>query len=146
MHAAVALARLGQPNADAAVFSDFDNLPSSWLPRFSRLLATVNEPALQQRWQAALSQREQVSDRSLALASASVRLAWQPDPGVFRFLDGLASNSAEERELALRYLQRDQRPITTSLLRRAYAREGRPFVRDLLRKLLDSRRGTSGIP
>ena len=146
LHAGVALARLGQPNADAAVFTEFDNLPSSWLPRFSRLLASVDEPAVRERWQPALLQREKVADRALGLAAAAVRLAWQPDPGVFRFLDGLASSSAEERELALRYLQRDQRTVTTSLLRRAYAREGRPFVRDLLRKLLDSRRGTPGAP
>lgn len=144
MHASVALARLAQPNADASVFSDFDNLPSSWLPRFSRLLSGVDDPKVRERWQPALAQREQGNDRSLALASAAVRMAWSPDPGVFRFLDGLASNSAEERELAVRYLQRDQRAVTTSLLRRAYARETRPFVRDLLRKLLDTRRGAPG--
>jgi hypothetical protein len=59
-------------------------------------------------------------------------------------IDALGSKSAEERELGFGYLQRDRRPITTSLLRRALAREGRPFVRDLLRKLLDSRRGALG--
>ncbi|HET9929941.1 MAG TPA: HEAT repeat domain-containing protein [Polyangiaceae bacterium] len=146
MHASVALARLAQPNADAAVFGDFDNLPSSWLPRFSRLLSSVDDATVRARWQPTLLQREQGTDRSLALASAAVRMAWWPDPGVFRFLDGLASSSAEERELTMRYLQRDQRSVTTSLLRRAYARETRPFVRDLLRKLLDSRRGAPGVP
>ncbi|MFZ5892475.1 MAG: HEAT repeat domain-containing protein [Myxococcota bacterium] len=145
LHASVALARLAQPSADAAVFADFDNLPGSWLPRFSRVLSIVDDQKVRERWQPALLQREKSADRSIALASASVRMAWQPDPGVFRFLEGLASNSAEERELSMGYLQRDQRPLTTSLLRRAFAREGRPFVRDLLRKLLDSRRGATGV-
>lgn len=146
MHASVALARLAQPNADAAVFNDFDNLPSSWLPRFSRLLSSVDEPNVRERWQTALAQRAQGNDRALALASAAVRMAWSADPPIFRFLEGLAGSSVEERELAVRYLQRDQRPVTTSLLRRAYARETRPFVRDLLRKLLDARRGAAGAP
>ncbi|MGC4095220.1 MAG: HEAT repeat domain-containing protein [Polyangiaceae bacterium] len=144
LHATVALARLSQPGADAALFADFDNLPSSWLPRFSRLLAVVEDEQVRARWQGPLEQREKGGDRALSLAAASVRMAWQADPGVFRFLDALASSSAEERELGQRYLQRDQRPLTTSLLRRAFAREGRPFVRDLLRKLLDSRRGAPG--
>ncbi len=144
VHAALALSRLGQSSADQVLFSEFDNLPSGWLPRVARLLGSVGEPALRERFRPELVRRERGKELSLSLAASAVLLAWEPEAAIFRFLDALASDSVEARELAIMYLNREQRPTTTSLLRRALARETRPFVRDLLRKLLDSRRGTAG--
>jgi hypothetical protein len=138
------LSRLGQSSADQVLFSEFDNLPSGWLPRVARLLGSVGEPALRERFRPELVRRERGKELSLSLAASAVLLAWEPEAAIFRFLDALASDSVEARELAIMYLNREQRPTTTSLLRRALARETRPFVRDLLRKLLDSRRGTAG--
>ncbi len=144
-HAAVALSRLGRAEADATVFGELDNLPASSLPEFVRVLAGVDDAKVRERWQPLLAAREQGSERALALAASSVRLAWQPEVAIFSLLTALASKLGEEREIAAFYLQRDRRPVLTSLLRRALSREGRPFVRDRLRKLLDARQSSAGM-
>ena len=51
----------------------------------------------------------------------------------------LAGPTRQERDLAEKYLLRDTRQVTTELLRRTLAREGRPSVRDQLRRILDIR-------
>jgi len=112
------------------------------LPGAARLLGRVREARVRERWKPELNRREAGPDLALGLASAAVLLEWEPDIAFFRFLEALASSSAEERELGMRYLLRDRRPVVTALLRRALAREGRPFVRDLLRKMLDVRAGS----
>jgi HEAT repeat protein len=142
LHAAVALSRAGEASADKVLFTDLDNLPVDQLPLAARLLGRVREPRVRERWKPELGRRETSSDLPVGLASAAVLLEWDPDAAFFRFLDALASSSAEERELGMRYLLRDRRPVVTALLRRSLAREGRPFVRDLLRKMLDIRAGS----
>jgi HEAT repeat protein len=142
LHAAVALSRAGEPRADQVVFADLDNLPADLLPGAARLLGRVREVRTRDRWKPELGRRQAGPDLALGLASAAVLLAWEPDAAFFRFLEALASSRADERELGMRYLLRDRRAVVTALLRRALAREGRPFVRDLLRKMLDVRAGS----
>ena len=144
LHAAVALARLGDGSADLRLFAELDNLPQSELSRAARLIATVTEPATRARLAPKLEERSKRNEPPLALASAAVLLAWQPETAVFRLLDALAAPSVEERDLAMFYLKRDTRPVLTSLLRRALAREQRPYVRDSLRVLLDARPASAG--
>jgi HEAT repeat protein len=143
-HAAVALAREGVAEADAVIFKDFDNAPEDRLPMLARLLGRVREPAARARLEPELVKREKATGAgttAIALAAADVRFRWDAESGFFRFLDALASSSAMERDLAVRYLRRDRRAAVTSLMRRALAREERPLVRDLLRKMLDLRAG-----
>jgi HEAT repeat protein len=142
LHAAVALSRAGEARADQVLFADLDNLPADHLPGAARLLGRAREAPVRERWKPELLRREAGPELGLGLSSAAVLLEWEPDVAFFRFLDALASSSAEERELGMRYLLRDRRPVVTALLRRALAREGRPFVRDLLRKMLDVRAGS----
>ncbi len=144
LHAAVALARLGEASADARLFAELDNLPQSELARASALIATVTESSVRARLQPKLDERSKRSETPLALAAAAVLLEWQPEATVFRFLDALAAPTVEERELGISYLKRDTRPIVTSLLRRALAREQRLYVRDSLRVLLDARPASAG--
>jgi len=142
LHTAVALSRLGDVAADTRILGDLDNLAADWLPGLVRLLSRVREPEVRARLLPALLEREKGADVDVALASAAVRLAWDPDAGVFRMLDALSSSSARERGLAERYLHRDRSPRVTWLLRRAFARETRPHTKDMLRKLLDARPGS----
>lgn len=144
LHAAIALARFTAPEAvkaDASLLSDLDTLPAEWLPTVVRLLAHVAEPAVRKRLLPELDKREKGKDLPVAMAAAAVRLAWDPEGAVFRFLDGLASKDALERDLAERYLARTWHPLLTTLLRRALAREPREPVKVSLRKVLDLRGG-----
>ena len=142
LHASVALARLGDGTADARIFQDMDNFPADWLPMFAHLLEKVEEPAARTRMAPELAKRERSQDVDLALAAAATHLAWDPDTSVYRMLDAMASSSARERELAVRYLRKNHAERVTWLLRRALSRETRPFTRDLLRKVLDGRAET----
>ncbi len=140
VHTAVALVRLGHTAAEKTVFADLDNLAAAWLPSFVRALSRVAEPAVRKRLDAELETRAKGSDVPLALACAAVRLHWDPEGAFFRFLDALASDRVEERELAEYYLLREKDPKTTWVLRRALARETREHTRDRLRRILDHRK------
>lgn len=142
LHTAVALARLGDTNADAQILADMDVLAADWLPPFAALLSDIEEAAPRARLTPALVEREKSSDVNIALAAAAVRLSWDPDNAIFRMLDGLASENGRERELAEEYLWSNRSQRVTWLLRRALARENRPHTKDVIRKLLDSRPGS----
>lgn len=142
LHAEVALARLGETAAEAALMAEFDNLAGVWMPGFASALAKIEEPPVRARLTAELVKREALADVDVALAAASVRLAWDPENAFFRFLNALASAQARERDLAERYIRHDRTAKVTFLLRRALARETRPATRDRLRKLLDGREAT----
>jgi hypothetical protein len=86
-----------------------------------------------------LDKRASGADVPVALAAAAVKLQWQPEQGIFRMLAALAATTRSERDLAEKYLVRDDRAVTTELLRRALAREGRPAVKDQMRRILDVR-------
>ena len=73
------------------------------------------------------------------MAAAAILLSWDPEKGFFRMLDALAADSVRERRLAGAYLQRNHTEKVTWVMRRALARETRPFTRDRLRTLLDER-------
>ena len=139
LHAEIALARLGETGAEAALLAELDNLADVWMPGFSAALAKIEEPAVRARLTAELLKRESNPDADIALAAAAVRLAWDPENAIFRMLSALASPQARERDLAERYLRRDRSDKVTWLLRRALSRETRPATRDRLRKLLDAR-------
>ena len=111
------------------------------MPEYStRAVSRVSEPKAQQTLGAALVQRQTNADVNIALAAAAIRLAWDPESAIFRFLDALASSSSYERELATVYVRRNTRRKLTFVMRRALAREGRESTRDRLRALLDKRR------
>ncbi|AKT44134.1 HEAT repeat domain-containing protein [Chondromyces crocatus] len=166
LHAAVALSRLGDRDADARIFAEFDNFPATWLPGFVDVARRIKEPEVQARLAPELARRSRrpaaVSrpvgagvgasgdaargpvdaggpDVDMALAAAAVQLAWDPEAGIFRFLDALGAPSSRERELAARYLREDREQKLTWVLRRALSREQREHVRDRLRELLVGR-------
>ena len=139
LHVLVAQARLGKSDAVARVLAEMDNAAAAWLPRIAALLSRVQEPNARKALSTGLEQRAKSGDADMAMAAAAVLLGWDPDPGFFRFLDALASNSPERQELARRYLLRARDKKVTWVMRRALARESRPFVKDELRVLLDDR-------
>jgi HEAT repeat protein len=139
IHSEIALARLGETAADAALMAEFDNLADVWMPGFAAAVARIAETPVRARISPELAKRETSQDIDIALAAAAVRLSWDPENGFFRFLNGLASAQARERDLAERYLKRDKSDKLTWLLRRALARETRAATRDRIRKLLDAR-------
>lgn len=139
LHAAVALIRLGDTSASKRLLSDLDNLPVEWLSTFVGIASRIEEASARQLLGPELERRTRGDDLELALACAAVLLNWDPERGFFRFLDALAAQRVQERELALRYLQRNRSPTLTWVLRRALARETRPYTRDRLRQLLDKR-------
>jgi HEAT repeat protein len=141
VHALVALARTGDAGAGARLGAELDNLPAERLPSWVAALSLVREDAARAALERELAPRERDADPEVAMAVAAVRLGWDPERGVFRMLDGLASPSAEERNLAARYLERARDPKVTWLLRRALAREPREDVRDRLRAVLDAGKG-----
>ncbi len=138
-HVAVASARLGETRADGHLLADLDNLPVVWLPRYARLVAVIAEDRARNRLRPELERRARSSEPDVALAAASVLLAWDPEPAFFRFLDALASPAVADRELAERYVRKNRDEKLTWVMRRALARENRPSVRDRLRVLLDAR-------
>jgi hypothetical protein len=116
-----------------------DNLAAEWLPACARALEHVAEPPARAELTPALDGKARGADVDVALAAAAVILAWDPEQGVFRFLDALASPSAYERDLGEAYLEDNDDEKLTWVLRRALAREGREATRDRLRALLDRR-------
>ena len=141
LHTAIAMARDGVVEADALLFKDFDNVPEDRLPIVARLIGRIQEAPVRARLLPELLKREKSTSPCIALAAAAARLEWDPEAAFFRFLDALASSSALERDLAVRYLMKNHRSVVTYVMRRALAREERPAVRDLLRKMLDVRAG-----
>jgi len=139
LHAAVALARENDADGLKVLLRDMDNLPQEQLPSLVRLLGRVTEPKARAQLAPELDRRAASTDVPLALAAAAVKLEWQPEPGIFRMLAALGAPTRTERDLAEKYLLRDERAIITELLRRALAREGRPLVRDQTRRILDVR-------
>ncbi|HEY4118600.1 MAG TPA: HEAT repeat domain-containing protein, partial [Byssovorax sp.] len=139
MHAAIALARKGDADAARVLFADLDNVSHERLPEIARALGRISEPAARTTLGAELAKREQGADTPLAMAAAAARFTWDPEAGFFRMLDGLAAKTRLERDLAEHYVRRDARPVVTSLLRRALAREKREDVKGTLRRLLDVR-------
>jgi HEAT repeat protein len=139
LHTAVALSRLGDKDADAAVLRELDNLPAEWLAPFAKVVSRIDEAEVRARLTPELIKREKGADPNVALAAAAVRLEWDPEAAFFRFLDALAAPAGQERFLAERYIQRNDAAKVTWLLRRALARETRDDTRDRLRNLLVGR-------
>jgi HEAT repeat protein len=139
LHGLLALASLGDTAADAKIFAELDNLAALRLASFTEVLAEVATPEVRTRLLPELVKRERSPDTRLALACAKVHLAWNVDVAIFRFIEALGSTQVLERDLAYRILRSDSRPQVTALLRRALAREGRPYAKDALRTLLDAR-------
>ena len=139
LHATVALARLGDAGAPAFLFREFDNLSSEHYEEFEHACSRVTEPAVREKLLPELKKRMQSSDPHAALAAATCHFNWDPEAGIFRMLDALASKNVVEREQARQALNEDRRRTVTAVLRRALAREERPYVRDALRALVDSR-------
>jgi len=133
------LARVGDESAARQLLQELDDFPVAWLPQMVEAVARIEESAPRKRLLAELQKRAQGAQIDLALAAAAVRLQWEPEQGFFRFLEALASKSGHERDQAQYYLQRNRSDKLTWLLRRALARERRPFTRHRLRKLLDAR-------
>lgn len=139
MRATVALTRLGDEEARARLLSELDGMPVEWLSRYARLLQSIEEADVRAALDPELAKRESASEIHVALAMASVRLRWNPEKAFFRFLEALASDRADERDLAEWYLDRNDDRTVTSLIRRALARETRESTRDRLRAILDTR-------
>ncbi|MBI4702806.1 MAG: HEAT repeat domain-containing protein [Deltaproteobacteria bacterium] len=139
LHATVALARLGGDEAARSLLAELDTLPVEYLPRFAALVARVAEPDVRAKLGAELEKRQGAGEAPAALAVAAIRLHWDPEAAIFRFLQALASPSGQERDLAARYLAREKGEKVTWLLRRALARQGRDATGDRLRLLLDER-------
>jgi HEAT repeat protein len=139
MHTAVALIRLGDASAAKQLFAELDNLPVDWLRTFVRVVGKVDEEPARTALRPELERRSRGDDVQVALACAAVLLHWDPDQGFFRFLDALSATTTEERTVAEGYLWRERSPELTWAMRRALARESRPYTRDRLRQLLDAR-------
>ncbi|MEO6417983.1 MAG: HEAT repeat domain-containing protein, partial [Polyangiaceae bacterium] len=110
MHAEVALARHGDTSADPIIFSDFDNLPHDLLPSFVRLMGRVSEAPARARLTPELVKREKGTDPNIAVAAAAIRLAWEPEQGIFRMLEALGSPLRLDRDLADHYLRVAREP------------------------------------
>ena len=139
LHAAAAMARVGDADAAAVLADELDNLAAERMMVFANVVSRIAEPSARERLDPLLLTRQSSPDTSLALAAAAVRLHWDPEQAAFRFLDALASPQAYERDLAERYLSRNRDERLTWILRRMLAREGRDFTRDRLRTILDHR-------
>ncbi len=139
LHAAAALVRENKLDALPTLLQDIDNLPQSNLGSVVEILARVSESGARAALLPELTKRAASSDVPLAVVGAATWYAWDPEAAFHRMLAGLASPSRQERDGIARYLRIDHRPITTDLLRRALAREGRMSVKDTLRRLLDVR-------
>jgi len=139
IHTAVALLRLGDTSAQQTLLADLDNLAAEWLPYFAWVASRIDESGARSALGAELQKRSRAPDIDVALACAAVLLAWDPESGFFRFLDALAAPTTQERDLAETYLARNRTRKLTFVMRRALARETRPYTRDRLRRLLDGR-------
>ncbi|MBX3183158.1 MAG: HEAT repeat domain-containing protein [Polyangiaceae bacterium] len=139
LSAGVARLRLGDTQLVAPLMQDLDNLPSSSLPSAVRLLSRVSEAPARKALESELVTRTQHADPQLAVAARAVLAAWDPDKQFFGMLDALSAPSTEVRELAVSYLRRNTSTELTWAMRRALSREQRPYTRDQLRVLLDTR-------
>lgn len=142
VHTAVALSRLGDKDADKAIFKELDQLAAEWLPAFAEVLSRAKEPDMRARLTPELLAREKAgaaTGTQVAMAAAAVRLAWDPENAFFRFLDALASQNPQEKALAAQYIKHNHQKEVTWAMRRALAREKRDDVKDRLRALLDLR-------
>lgn len=135
----VAAGRLGYADAPAKLVQELEVIAAEGLGDFVRAAATIEEPTVRASLDAALEQKSEDADLQIAIAAAAIRLAWNPDRAIFRFLAGLASPDGFERALAERYLAKNNDRRVTWLLRRALAREGSIDVKDRLRAALDER-------
>jgi HEAT repeat protein len=142
LHGLLGLGALGDTTADAKVLAEWDNLAASRLVGAAKVLGQVRSKTLIARLTPELQKRSKSSDVRVAMAASAVLLQWDAEQGVFRMLDALASSEPLERDLSFAYLRSDTRPLVTSLLRRAFARESRPFARASLRVLLTVRERT----
>jgi HEAT repeat protein len=140
IYSLVAAARLGDAGAGPKLVAEIDEMPSEWLPSYVWALSYVEEQAVRDKLDPELEAKQSDARVDVALAAAAVRLDWDPDKGIFRFLDALGSKSSHERSLAERYLLRNRDDKVTWVMRRALAREGRDDVKDRLRTMLDKRR------
>ena len=143
---AVVVANAGTTDADAVLFREMDNLPFEQLPSFARLMSRVTEPAARARLLPELTRRESGTDAPVAIAAAAIHLAWAPETAVFRMLAALSSPSRQDRDLAERYLVKNDTAVVTELLRRALAREGSESTRNQLRRILDLRADRNRTP
>lgn len=142
-HAAVALSRvMGNDDAANVIFAELDNMPHDRLGHAASTLARVKEPPIRAKLLPRILERAKGADPNVALAMASVHLAWDPETGFFRMLEALGSPARVDRDLAERYLIADSQPIVTELLRRALARDGRDIVQGHLRRILDLKANT----
>jgi HEAT repeat protein len=139
LHAKVALARLGDPGADAGLMGEIDNLPGDWLPAVVRFVATLPDEAVRARLLPELGKREASAEFPIALAAAAIHLEWQPEQALPRLLTALASERVLESDLAERYLRRAKNQAVTKLLGAALKSEKQDDTRVRLRKLVDSR-------
>lgn len=139
VNALVAAGRLGDPSAAPRLAGELDQLAAETLPDLARAMGVVREPPFQAKLGPLLDERSRTGAPEVAMCAAATRLAWDPDAGIFRLLDGLAAADSVERELAARYLLKSRDRRVTWALRRALAREERPAVRDRLRAILDER-------
>ncbi len=139
IHAQAALARLGDPSAEAWLFARMDVLAADLLPRFASVVGRIDGREVRARMAPELVSRERGDDADIALAAASVRLGWDPEAAIGRFLSALGAERGRERELADHYLVRAHPAKVTWLLRAALARETRADVKDRLRDVLDRR-------
>jgi hypothetical protein len=133
------MVRLGDPTAARQLFEDLEDLPVEWLPTFVRLASRLDTASARRALTSELESRALARDTETALACAAVLLAWAPEQRFFRFLDALAGKTSRERDLAQHYLKRNRSKQLTWVMRRALARETRPFVRDRLQQLLQDR-------
>jgi HEAT repeat protein len=139
VRALVAATRLGDLSSAGRLAAELDNIPAEWLPTFVRALSLIDQPSARAALQSELDKRQNDPDVVIALAAAAIRLSWDPEGAIFRFLDALASDASHERDLAEMYLRKNNARTLTFVLRRALAREGRESTRDRLRALLDKR-------
>jgi HEAT repeat protein len=139
LQSGVARLRLGDTSATPELMRDFDNLADDWLGGAVDVFVRVGEPAARSALTPEFERRSKATDLESAMASAAVLLAWDAEKRFFRFLDGLSASSTEERELSEYYLRDNRSEALTWVMRRALAREQRPYTRDRLRTLLDSR-------
>ncbi|MBI4953746.1 MAG: HEAT repeat domain-containing protein [Myxococcales bacterium] len=139
LHAATAMARLGDAGAAALLTAELDNLAAERMPVFARIVGRIGEAEPRAKLDPSFAERQALPDVPTALAAAAVRLRWDPEQAAFRFLDALASPRGFERDLAELYLRRVRDDKLTWVLRRMLSREGREDTRDRLRVLLDKR-------
>jgi HEAT repeat protein len=137
--ALVTLLRLGRTDLAPALFAEFDQLPRKRLGAIARAMGSIRADEPRGSLRAELDLREKSAEPEVRMAAYAVDLAWDPETTFFRFLDALASKDGTSRELATRYLAEDDRPIVTSLLRRALAREPRADVASVLLRLVEAK-------